>query len=104
MLCISSYVSKEKRQQLLNEMRTLCDACCYQGLVEFHGAFYTPDTGQVSIVLEYMDGGSLADVLRLQRSIPEHILSRMLPRLLGVRAFSLLASQTSLIWPWIFWF
>ncbi|KAH7682841.1 Mitogen-activated protein kinase kinase protein [Dioscorea alata] len=78
---------KEKRQQLLNEMRTLCDACCYQGLVEFHGAFYTPDTGQVSIVLEYMDGGSLADVLRLQRSIPEHILSRMLPRLFGALSY-----------------
>ncbi|MQL71070.1 hypothetical protein Taro_003398 [Colocasia esculenta] len=54
----------EKRQQLLNEIRTLCEAPCYEGLVEFHGAFYTPDSGQISIALEYMDGGSLADVLR----------------------------------------
>ncbi|OWM71511.1 hypothetical protein CDL15_Pgr005698 [Punica granatum] len=55
---------KEKRQQLLTEIRTLCEAPCDRSLVEFHGAFYTPDSGQISIALEYMDGGSLADVLR----------------------------------------
>ncbi|WVZ64703.1 hypothetical protein U9M48_014187 [Paspalum notatum var. saurae] len=64
-----SYV--EKRQLILNEMRTLCEACCYPGLVEFQGAFYMPDSGQISIALEYMDGGSLADVLRVKTSIPE---------------------------------
>lgn len=73
---------KEKRQQLLNEIRTLCEACCYQGLVEFHGAFYTPGSGQISIALEYMDGGSLADILRVQKSIPEPILSYMIKKLL----------------------
>lgn len=73
---------KEKRQQLLNEIRTLCEACCYQGLVEFHGAFYTPDSGQISIALEYMDGGSLADILRVQKSIPEPVLSYMIKKLL----------------------
>ncbi|KAK1297997.1 Mitogen-activated protein kinase kinase 1 [Acorus calamus] len=73
---------KEKRQQLLNEIRTLCEAPCYKGLVEFHGAFYSPDSGQISIALEYMDGGSLADVVRIQRSIPEAILSSMVQKLL----------------------
>ncbi|XP_010248604.1 PREDICTED: mitogen-activated protein kinase kinase 3 [Nelumbo nucifera] len=73
---------KEKRQQLLNEIRTLCEAPCYQGLVEFHGAFYTPDSGQISIALEYMDGGSLADVLRVQKCIPEPVLSSMIQKLL----------------------
>ncbi|CAN6574999.1 unnamed protein product [Malus baccata var. baccata] len=73
---------KEKRQQLLTEIRTLCEAPCYQGLVEFHGAFYTPDSGQISIALEYMDGGSLADVLRLQKRIPEPLLSSMFQKLL----------------------
>ncbi|XP_042480791.1 mitogen-activated protein kinase kinase 3 [Macadamia integrifolia] len=72
---------KEKRQQLLNEIRTLCEAPCYQGLVEFHGAFYTPDSGQISIALEYMDGGSLADVLRVQKCIPEKVLSSMVQKL-----------------------
>ncbi|PRQ54017.1 putative mitogen-activated protein kinase kinase STE-STE7 family [Rosa chinensis] len=73
---------KEKRQQLLTEIRTLCEAPCYQGLVEFHGAFYTPDSGQISIALEYMDGGSLADILRLRKRIPEPLLSSMFQKLL----------------------
>ncbi|KAF9625680.1 hypothetical protein IFM89_025465 [Coptis chinensis] len=78
---------KEKRQQLLNEIRTLCEAPCYQGLVEFHGAFYTPDSGQISIALEYMDGGSLADVLRVQKRIPEPVLSYMVRNLLHCATF-----------------
>ncbi|KAK9117241.1 hypothetical protein Sjap_016188 [Stephania japonica] len=73
---------KEKRQQLLNEIRTLCEAPFYQGLVEFHGAFYTADSGQISIALEYMDGGSLADVLCVQKCIPEDVLSCMVRKLL----------------------
>ncbi|KAL5572776.1 hypothetical protein UlMin_022373 [Ulmus minor] len=73
---------KEKRQQLLTEIRTLCEAPCYEGLVEFHGAFYIPDSGQISIALEYMDGGSLADVLLLRKRIPEPVLSSMLQKLL----------------------
>ncbi|KAM7278182.1 hypothetical protein ACFE04_005316 [Oxalis oulophora] len=73
---------KEKRQQLLTEIRTLCEAPCADGLVEFHGAFYTPDSGQISIALEYMDGGSLADILRRQIKIPEPVLSSMFKKLL----------------------
>uniref|UniRef100_A0A7N0TNF0 mitogen-activated protein kinase kinase n=1 Tax=Kalanchoe fedtschenkoi TaxID=63787 RepID=A0A7N0TNF0_KALFE len=73
---------KEKRQQLLTEIRTLCEAPCSEGLVEFHGAFYTPDSGQISIALEYMDGGSLADILRVQKCIPEPVLSAMFEKLL----------------------
>ncbi|XP_072959840.1 mitogen-activated protein kinase kinase 3 isoform X1 [Typha angustifolia] len=77
---------KDKRQQLLNEIRTLCEASCYPGLVEFHGAFYAPDSGQISIALEYMDGGSLADVLRVKKFIPEPILSHLVKKLLeGLR-------------------
>lgn len=80
---------KEKRQQLLNEIRTLCEACCYPGLVEFHGAFYTPCSGQISIALEYMDGGSLADILRVQKSIAEPVLAHMVMKLLKVRIHAL---------------
>ncbi|KAH7532467.1 hypothetical protein FEM48_Zijuj04G0023000 [Ziziphus jujuba var. spinosa] len=78
---------KEKRQQLLTEIRTLCEAACYEGLVEFHGAFYTPDSGQISIALEYMDGGSLADILRLRKRIPEPVLSAMFQKLLHCATF-----------------
>jgi serine/threonine protein kinase len=66
---------QEKRQQLLNEIRTLCEAPRVRGLVEFYGAFYSPDSGQISIALEYMDGGSLADIVRTKKFIPEPILS-----------------------------
>lgn len=67
----------------------LCEAPCYEGLVEFHGAFYTPDSGQISIALEYMDGGSLADVIRVQKCIPEPVLSSMVRKLLHVNINSL---------------
>lgn len=77
---------KEKRQQLLNEIRTLCEAPYYEGLVEFHGAFYSPDSGQISIALEYVDGGSLADIIRNKRSVPEPILSSIMKKLLNVRS------------------
>lgn len=50
--------------------------------MEFHGAFYTPDSGQISIALEYMDGGSLADILRVKKRIPEPVLSAMFQKLL----------------------
>ncbi|XP_042440845.1 mitogen-activated protein kinase kinase 3-like isoform X3 [Zingiber officinale] len=73
---------KEKRQQLLNEIRTLCEASNYSGLVEFHGAFYTPESGQISIALEYVDGGSFADILKFQKVIPEDVLSCMVKKLL----------------------
>lgn len=76
---------QEKRQQLLTEIRTLCEAPHNLSLVEFLGAFYTPDSGQISIALEYMDGGSLADVLRVRKRIPEPILSSMFQKLLQVR-------------------
>lgn len=69
----------------------LCEAPCYQGLVEFYGAFYTPDSGQISIALEYMDGGSLADIIRVRKRIPEEVLSLMVQKLLHVRV-SLLVS------------
>lgn len=78
---------QEKRQQLLTEIRTLCEAPCYEGLVQFYGAFYTPDSGQISIALEYMDGGSLADIIRIRKTIPEQILSAMVQKLLLVSGF-----------------
>lgn len=59
--------------------------------MEFYGAFYTPDSGQISIALEYMDGGSLADVIRVHKCIPEPILSCLVRNLLHV--ISLLFSQ-----------
>eukprot|EP00850_Spirogloea_muscicola_P006935 SM000034S12689 [mRNA] locus=s34:188028:191701:+ [translate_table: standard] len=66
---------KDKRSLLMNEIKLLCEAPNARGLVEFYGAFYSPDSGQISIALEYMDGGSLADVVREAKIIPEPTLS-----------------------------
>lgn len=63
----------------------MCEAPCHEGLVDFHGAFYSPDSGQISIALEYMDGGSLADILKVTKKIPEPVLSSMFHKLLQVK-------------------
>lgn len=48
---------------MLNDLKALCDAPNnVPGLVSFYGAYHVPESGQISIVLEYVDGGSLADV------------------------------------------
>lgn len=41
--------------------------CCSQ-LVDFFGAFKRPD-GSIRVVLEYMDRGSLADVMEYRTTI-----------------------------------
>ncbi len=69
----------------MNEIRTLCEAPRVRGLVEFYGAFYSPDSGQISIALEYMDGGSLADIVRTKKFIPEPILSVITRKVLKVK-------------------
>ncbi|WVZ92753.1 hypothetical protein U9M48_038796 [Paspalum notatum var. saurae] len=73
---------KDKREQILNELGTFSEACCYPGLVEFHGAFYAPNSGAICFALEYMDGGSLADIIRAKKFIPEPILAHMLQKVL----------------------
>ncbi|KAF7057831.1 hypothetical protein CFC21_065003 [Triticum aestivum] len=77
-----SIFDKEKRQQILNEITTLSAASCYPGLVEFQGIFYTPDSGEIYFALEYMDGGSLADIIRVKKFITEPVLSHMLQKVL----------------------
>lgn len=72
----------------MNEIRTLCEAPQVRGLVEFYGAFYSPDSGQISIALEYMDGGSLADIVRTKKFIPEPILSVITRKVLQVSIIS----------------
>eukprot|EP00736_Rhodelphis_marinus_P003411 Rmarinus@m.19866 len=67
-------VSEKVRKQIVLELRTLHESCCPH-VVSFAGAFYTE--GAVHIVLEYMDGGSLADALQACGPLPEDILSRI---------------------------
>ncbi|KAI8463291.1 MAG: kinase-like domain-containing protein [Monoraphidium minutum] len=80
-------LQKETRQQMMNDIKALCGAPSVPGLICFHGAYHVPDSGQISIVLEFMDGGSLADVLKKVGIIPEPVLSRITGRVLQGLAF-----------------
>lgn len=44
--------------------QALCNAPLMDGLIRFFGAYHAADRGQIAVVLEYMDGGSLADVVQ----------------------------------------
>lgn len=63
--------NKEKRNQLLKELETLCTHIS-RYLVRFHGAFYD-GSGAVHIALEYMDHGCLATFVQRVGPIPESI-------------------------------
>lgn len=85
---------KEKRQQLVNELRGLIDAQGCAGLVQLHGAFTSKRHAQVHVVLELMNLGSLRDLLkRLQKKglapdtgvPPQHIAWISTQALLGLQ-------------------
>jgi len=78
-----SQVEREHRAQMMKDLQTLL--ALYQrelpGLVSFMGAFLSGEES-VTLALEYMDGGSLADLLERQRAsgkgkgIPEPALGK----------------------------
>eukprot|EP01031_Cornospumella_fuschlensis_P027372 gene27372-33062_t len=73
-LKIINLFDRSKREQLIREICTLYDAQC-PNLITFYGAFYRE--GAITIALEYMDGGSLANVLAQVGPIPESVLANM---------------------------
>jgi len=70
---INMYVA-QNRHQLVEELRTLYKTNC-DAIVKFYGAF--AKEGSIALVLEYMDGGSLWNVLEQVGPIPERILANM---------------------------
>ncbi|GFR43202.1 hypothetical protein Agub_g4240 [Astrephomene gubernaculifera] len=78
---------RETRHQMLNDLKALCDAPNAPGLVAFYGAYHVPESGQISIVLEYVDGGSLADVQAKVGKVPENVLSKMTAKILKALAY-----------------
>jgi len=72
----------EARQQLINDVRTLCCAASHPYLVSFYGAYHDAEGSHVSIVLEHVAGGSLADLLEQTGAIPEQVLGCMLYKIL----------------------
>eukprot|EP00742_Colponemidia_sp_Colp-10_P006036 GILJ01006460.1.p1 GENE.GILJ01006460.1~~GILJ01006460.1.p1 ORF type:complete len:395 (+),score=49.26 GILJ01006460.1:109-1293(+) len=67
-------VTEKIRKQILLELKTLHECVCPY-IVGFYGAFY--QEGAINIALEYMDCGSLQDVLKAVGKIPENILGKM---------------------------
>lgn len=70
-----SVLEREKRHQLMNDIKALCNTPDVPGLIRFYGAYHCADKGQIAVALEYMDGGSLADVLERVGKIPERVLA-----------------------------
>ncbi|CAN0009984.1 unnamed protein product [Pylaiella littoralis] len=73
-LKVINLFDRGKRHQLINEINALYNAS-HANVIEFLGAFYRE--GSVTIVTEYMDGGSLLNVLQQVGAIPERALSSM---------------------------
>ncbi|KAG6487184.1 hypothetical protein ZIOFF_055767 [Zingiber officinale] len=69
---IQMNIQEDIRKQIAQELRiSLATQCPF--VVQCYQCFY--DNGVISIVLEYMDGGSLADFLKSVRTIPEPYLA-----------------------------
>uniref|UniRef100_A0A8C7JKN9 Dual specificity mitogen-activated protein kinase kinase 2 n=1 Tax=Oncorhynchus kisutch TaxID=8019 RepID=A0A8C7JKN9_ONCKI len=62
------------RNQIIRELQLLHE-CNSPYIVSFYGAFYSD--GEISICMEHMDGGSLDQVLKEAKRIPEEILGKV---------------------------
>ncbi|KAK1311633.1 Mitogen-activated protein kinase kinase 1 [Acorus calamus] len=65
-------VEENVRKQIVQELKINQSSQCPYVVVCYH-CFY--DNGVISIVLEYMDGGSLSDLLKKVKTIPEPYLA-----------------------------
>jgi len=83
-LKVISIFDKSKRDQLIKEIQTLYDADC-DCLIAFYGAYHKE--GAITIALEYMDGGSLANVINQVGSIPESVLANVVFQILWGMAY-----------------
>jgi len=67
--------SETIRKQVSTELRTLHGSSNHN-VVKYHAAFFAE--GAVTIVMEYMDGGSLADVLKqAKQGLPERFIAEI---------------------------
>jgi mitogen-activated protein kinase kinase 1 len=83
-LKVINLFDKSKREQLIREIITLYDAQC-PNLITFYGAFYRE--GAITIALEYMNGGSLANVLNQIGPVPESVLANVAYQILWGLAY-----------------
>jgi len=69
---IQMNIEESVRKQIAKELKINQAAQCPYVVVCYQ-SFY--DNGVISIILEYMDGGSMADLLKKVKTIPEPYLS-----------------------------
>lgn len=72
-------IEDRERKQIARELKINQSSQCPYAVVCYQ-IFY--DNGVISIVMEYMDGGSLADFLRKVKSIPEQYLAAICKQVL----------------------
>jgi len=71
--------SEEFLQKKLVELKTL-HASAHPNIVSFHGALYVD--GVLYFILEFMDRGTIADLIKICGKIPENVLSKLTRELL----------------------
>lgn len=76
---------REKRAQLVSEISALYNSDC-ECLVKFFGAFYGDDS-TITVALEYMNGGSLSQVVKKMGPLPEHVLAGVVYQVLWALAY-----------------
>lgn len=69
---IQMNIEESIRRQIVQELKINQSSQC-PNIVVCYQSFY--DNGTISIILEYMDGGSLADLLKKVKTIPEFYLA-----------------------------
>lgn len=80
------------KKQIIRELKVLHE-CNFSHIVGFYGAFYSD--GEISICMEYMDGGSLDLILKRAGRIPEQILGKITSAVL--RGLSYLRDKHNII-------
>lgn len=65
-------LDEEVRKRIITELRLLSNCQC-EYIVEFRGAWFA--NGEISIAMEFMDAGSMLDIVALSGPVPERILA-----------------------------
>ena len=75
---------EKKRKQVVQELRVLYGSCFVRRhIVNFHDAFVDPREGSISVLMEYMDGGSLQDIVESGGCPHETVLANIAWRVLN---------------------
>ena len=76
-------------KQLLREIK-ITSSTSHSNIIHFYGAYISPSSSEVKVVMEYCEGGSLESVGKRMREIGGRVAEKVAGRLAeGVRVFAL---------------